>query len=96
MFADEYVYLSTEAATFLAEKKVMSSGVDYLSVAGFDKNESEVHRALLEAGIWIIEGLNPSAIQPGWYDLICLPLMIAGSEAAPARPVVRRRPDIKQ
>lgn len=91
-FAADYVHLSTEAAGLLAGAQVAVVGIDYLSVGGFQKNESEVHRALLEAGVWIIEGLDLRAVRPGWYDLICLPLLIPGAEAAPARAMVRRRP----
>jgi arylformamidase len=46
--------------------------------------------ALLEAGIWIIEGLNLAAVEPGDYELVCLPLKIAGGDGAPARAVLRR------
>ena len=47
--------------------------------------------ALLEAGIWIIEGLDLSQVEPGTYELICLPLRIAGSDGAPrARSYVRQ------
>jgi arylformamidase len=88
-FAEDYVHLSPEGAFFLAQKGVIAIGIDYLSIAGFDDNSSEVHRILLEAGIWIIEGLNLSGIEPGNYDLLCLPLLIAGVEAAPARVMVR-------
>lgn len=89
-FSEDYVYLSTDAASLLAQKGIMTVGIDYLSIAGFKKNESEVHRILLEAGIWIIEGLNLSAVEPGWHDFVCLPLLITDTEAAPARAMVRQ------
>jgi arylformamidase len=44
---------------------------------------------MLGAGIWIIEGLVLGAIEPGNYDLICLPLKIVGSDGAPARAILR-------
>ena len=31
-----------------------------------------------------------SAIEPGEYDLVCLPLKIEGADGAPARAVLRR------
>ena len=46
---------------------------------------------LLEAGIWIIEGLNLEHVAPGDYELICLPLKIVGSDGAPARAILRPR-----
>jgi arylformamidase len=91
-FTKEFVYLSTKAGEFLAERRVRTVGIDYLSVGGHDKNGPEVHRVLLKAGIWIIEGLNLSRVPPGSYDLICLPIKIADSDGAPARAVLRRLP----
>ncbi len=67
-------------------------GVDYLSVGGYKKDGAETHRALLGAGIWIIEGLNLSGIKPGRYDLVCLPLRILASDGAPARAALRKKP----
>jgi len=65
-------------------------GIDYLSVGGFAKDGLETHLALLGAGIWIIEGLDLSQIEPGMYELICLPLKIADSDGAPARAILRK------
>lgn len=91
-FIKEFVYLSTEAGRYLAARRVRTVGVDYLSVGGYKKNGPEVHRALLKAGIWIIEGLDLLRVRPGEYDLICLPLKIAHSDGAPARAVLRQIP----
>ena len=88
-FAKKFVYISTEAAKYLVSLKVQTVGVDYLSVGGFHKNGSEVHKALLKAGICIIEGLNLANVKPGNFDLICLPLKILNSDGAPARAVIR-------
>ena len=90
-FSPHYVYLSTEAAEYLARVRPACVGVDYLSVGGHKANGTEVHHALLGAGIMVIEGLDLSAASPGDYELLCLPLNIAGVEAAPARAVLRRR-----
>jgi arylformamidase len=50
---------------------------------------ARTHRALLDAGICIIEGLDLSNIEPGDYELLCLPLRLAGADGAPARAVLR-------
>ncbi len=86
-----YVYITAEAARFLAGRGVRTVGVDYLSVGGYKKDSAETHRALLGAGIWIIEGLNLSGVKPGRYDLVCLPLRILASDGAPARAALRKR-----
>jgi len=88
-FTADFVYLETDAARFLAESGVRIIGVDYLSVAGYGKNEAEVHRALLGAGIWVIEGLYMDAVSPGTYEMICLPIRLAESDGAPVRAVLR-------
>jgi kynurenine formamidase len=49
----------------------------------FDRPRDEgpaVHRALLGAQILIVEGLNFSRVEPGEYDLVCLPLRIRGGD----------------
>ncbi len=88
IFIKDFVYISAEAAKFLAVRKIKSLGVDYLSVGGFFKDGEATHRALLKAGIWIIEGLNLSKVRPGEYELICLPLKLFHGDGAPARAMV--------
>jgi len=88
-FVEDFVYISQEAARYLAVQQVQAIGVDYLSVGGFFTDGLETHHALLEAGIWIIEGLNLSEVEPGIYELICLPLKIEESDGAPARAILR-------
>ena len=44
----------------------------------------------LKPGIWIIEGLNLRGVEPGEYELACLPLRLIGSEGAPARAILRQ------
>ncbi|MDO8569109.1 MAG: cyclase family protein [Dehalococcoidales bacterium] len=90
-FIEEYVYISPEAADFLAGLKLKLVGVDYLSVGGYKKDGAYVHQALLGSGMWLVEGLDLSGTQAGDYDLICLPLRIIGADGAPARTIVKPR-----
>ena len=87
-FVEDFVYVSQEAARYLAAWQVRTVGIDYLSVGGFLRDGVETHRALLEAGIWVIEGLDLSRVEPGEYELVCLPLRLVGSDGAPARVVL--------
>jgi arylformamidase len=89
-FRERFVYIPLETAEYLADCNVQTVGVDYLSVGGYEIDGPETRRALLKAGIWIIEGLNLKDVEPGDYELICLPLNIVGSDGAPARAVLRR------
>lgn len=90
-FQRTFVHFSVEGARYLADRGVTTVGIDYLSVGGMDESGDTVHRVLLGAGIWIIEGLWLGDVAPGEYDLICLPLKIFQSDGAPARAVIRKR-----
>lgn len=89
-FVEDFVHLTAEGAEYLARRQVALVGIDYLSIGEFPKGD-EAHRVLLGAGVWILEGLDLSAVEPGEYDLVCLPMRIAGCDGAPARVVLGRR-----
>jgi arylformamidase len=88
-FVEDFVYISEQAAEHLAETGVRTVGVDYLSVGGYHADGAKIHRILLSAGIWIIEGLDLSAVSAGRYEMICLPVKLHGSDGAPARALLR-------
>jgi len=89
-FTGNFVFITKEAAEMLAEIKPSLLGIDYLSVGGYKHSGSEVHRALLGSGIWILEGLDLSLVEPGDYYLICLPLRVENGDSAPARAVLKK------
>src|SRR5215470_9439262 len=89
-FVEDYAHIDTSAARMLAERRVRMVGIDYLSI-GRGNEGPEVHRILLGAGIVILEGLDLSQVDAGFYDIVCLPLKILGGDGAPARVAVRRR-----
>lgn len=89
-FQENYVYIPPDTAEYLGALQIRLVGVDYLSVGGYHSGNPETHKNLLGAGIWIIEGLNLENVEPGEYELICLPLKLVGSEGAPARAVLRK------
>lgn len=93
-FFDDYVYLGREAAEKLVQARAALVGIDALSVSGFHEDPSETHRLLLGAGVWILEGICLRGVEPGEYELACLPLRIEGADGAPARALIRpvRRP----
>lgn len=90
-FVEEYVYLSTRAAEALADRGVRLVGIDYLSVGGIHDNIEPVHRTLLEAGVWLLEGLDLSEAPSGSVELACLPMRVEDGDGAPARAFVRAR-----
>ena len=90
-FDKDFVSISEAAGKVLAGVGVMTVGVDYLSIGGFGKDVVEVHQVMLGAGIWVIEGLWLAEVEPGDYDLICLPLKIKGADGAPCRALLKPR-----
>ncbi len=90
-FQEDYVYLTPDAATYLAQVGIKLVGFDYLSIEKFGSADYAAHLALLKAGVVIVEGLDLSEIEPGDYDMVCLPLRIAGADGSPARVVLRPR-----
>jgi arylformamidase len=86
-FKKDYVGLTADAASWLVKRGVKLVGIDYLSIAKFSEAVA-VHKILLGKNIYIIESLNLTGVRPGPYKLICLPLKIADSEAAPVRAVL--------
>lgn len=90
-FVKDFVYISLEAAKFLARQRIKTVGVDALSVGGYKEDGAATHRVILKAGIWIIEGLDLSRAQAGDYELICLPLKLSHGDGAPARAILKKR-----
>jgi arylformamidase len=86
-FQEDFVAITEDGARWLIERGTRLVGVDYLSVAPFD-DVTPTHRALLRAGVVPLEGLNLSGIEPGVYQLVCLPLKIADADGAPARTIL--------
>lgn len=88
-FVKDYVYITPGAARSLVNDGIKVVGIDYLSVEKFAA-EPETHRVLLGAGTIIIEGLDLREVEPGDYELICLPLKVKDGDGAPARVVLRQ------
>lgn len=83
-----FVAFSIEAAQALVARGVTLVGLDYLSVAHADEQVA-VHRAFLDRGVVLLEGVDLSEIAPGRYELICFPLRLRGLDGAPCRAVLR-------
>jgi arylformamidase len=87
-FRRDYTYLAPDGAEYLASLGVRLVGVDYLSIEQFHSGHHRTHRALLERGIIIVEGLDLSAPAMGPYELRVLPVLFPGLDGAPARAVL--------
>jgi len=63
-------------------------GIDGPSVDAGDSKTLDVHHALWKRGAVILEGLDLSAVADGEYQLIALPLRLAGMDGSPVRAVL--------
>ena len=84
----DFVAFSVEAAQALVARGVKLVGLDYLSVAHADE-QVQVHRAFLDHGVALLEGIDLSEVDPGHYELICFPIRLRGLDGAPCRAVLR-------
>ena len=88
-YEPDFVAFSVEAAEALVGRGVKLVGLDYLSVAHAGEEQVPVHRAFLDRGVALLEGIDLSEIEPGRYELICFPIRIRGADGAPCRAVLR-------
>jgi arylformamidase len=93
-FHRDFAYVAPDAAQLLADAGVQLVGIDYISAEQFGAPAPRAHRILLGKGIPIVEGLALAGVRAGEYDLIVLPMKVAGHEGAPARAVMRTRAPI--
>lgn len=90
-FHTDFTYITPGAARRLVSNGIKLVGIDYLSVEHFNSKDFETHLVLLSNGVVIVEGLDLRNVSGGIYELICLPLKLAGGsgDGAPARVVLR-------
>lgn len=89
-FHEDFIGVTEGAARFLVDRGVKVVGVDYLSVEPYKTPGAPAHHVLLGAGTIVIEGLNLRDVEPGTYEMFCLPLAVVGADGAPARVILRR------
>jgi arylformamidase len=88
-FSRDFVCLTEDGASFLAGRKLLLVGTDAPSIEEFSSKNLRCHKLLGGQGIAILEGLRLGHVPPGDYELICLPLKLAGADGSPVRAVLR-------
>ena len=88
VYDPSFAPFSVDGAKALVDLGVKLVGLDYLSAAAADE-QVPVHRAFLDHGIVLLEGVDLSQVPPGRYELFCPPVKLAGSDGAPCRAVLR-------
>jgi arylformamidase len=84
-FSRDFARLDGSGAAYALSLGIRLIGIDYLSIG-----DADAHHALLGAGVVVLEGLDLRRVEPGPYELICLPIRLVGSDGAPARVLLRR------
>ncbi len=84
------VFLTVDGCEYLVEKRVQLVGIDFFSVDEKGDKDHKAHFVLLGNGIPILEGINLSSVNEGFYMLSCLPLDFGKLEAAPCRAVLEQ------
>lgn len=89
VFPEHFVYPSPELARFLQEQGIILYGTDGPSMDAVDSKELPGHHALRQNSIAILEWLDLSGVGDGVYELVALPLKIAGGDGSPVRAALR-------
>lgn len=87
-FRKDFCYISMDAAEKIAELKLDLVGLDYLSIEKFGTTGMPVHKKLLGNSVVIVEGLYLMDVEPGRYELLCLPLKL-DLDGGPCRAILK-------
>lgn len=90
VFPESWPRLSVACARELARRRVVLVGMDCPSVDDRESKALEVHHALLDHKVCVLENLDLRDVDAGEYVLDALPMKVAGLDAAPVRAVLHR------
>lgn len=88
-FPEDFSPLTPALIHALADRGVRLVGTDAPSVDALTSKDLPAHRACLQRGVLILEGLNLQGVAEGVYDLVCLPLNLPDADASPVRALLR-------
>lgn len=87
-FPQTWPALTPDCVGWLVARGLRLLGVDAPSVDDRESKTLETHRALFDAEVSILENLDLRDVADGRYELVALPMRIAGLDAAPVRAVL--------
>lgn len=88
-WAAEFPYLSPDLIAWFAEFNIRLVGLDSPSVDAFTSTDLPSHHALRQHNMVNLELLTLRGVPDGDYELIALPLKLAGACGSPVRAVLR-------
>jgi arylformamidase len=86
---DDFAALEPALVDALHDAGVITIGIDTPSVDLFESKDLAAHQRFLAHDMAILEGLVLNDVPVGVYELIALPLPLAGFDASPVRAVLR-------
>ncbi|WP_235872131.1 arylformamidase [Siminovitchia acidinfaciens] len=89
-FPEKFTTFRENIGPFLKEKGIRLLGTDGPSVDAVDSKTMDAHHSLNDNGVYILENIVLSEVEPGDYELIALPLAIEGADGSPVRAVLRQ------
>jgi len=88
-FREDFAALEPALVDHLHERSVFLIGIDTPSVDLFSSKDLPAHARFLANDMAILEGLVLDAVPEGVYELIALPLRLAGFDGSPVRAILR-------
>lgn len=90
---EDFTAIAAETIHWLAAQGVKLIGTDAPSIDPQTSKTMDAHKAVLKAGMRVLEGLVLDDVPAGRYELIALPLPIVGGDASPVRAILRELAD---
>lgn len=88
----DFTAVAAETVDLLAAAGAVLIGTDAPSLDPEQSKTLDAHHAVRRHGLAILEGLVLDGVPEGDYELIALPLKLAGVDAAPVRAALRELP----
>ena len=88
-WVSDFIAASAELIDCLADLGVVLIGLDSPSMDPETSKTLDAHHAIRRRGLSILEGLVLDDVPFGDYELIALPLPLAGMDASPVRAILR-------
>jgi arylformamidase len=85
----DFTAIGADVITAFAEAGGVLVGTDAPSLDPESSKTLDAHQAVLAGGLRILEGLVLDDVAEGEYELIALPLKIAGADSSPVRAILR-------
>lgn len=89
---EDFPYPTIALVDWLAGRGIKLLGLDCPSVDRFDSHDLPCHHRLWQHGILHLEALRLLGMPDGMYEIIALPLKLAGTCGSPVRAILRDLP----